>query len=385
MLFFAVAVVPALAIAGPRPSETSVATGAVGPDEAAAGGGSTAKTTLAATSSSSLHNVTSVYGKLPLSFETNQGQTDPAVQFISRGDGYALFLKKNEAVLALYKTGGHKQKSRQLRRLHRNLREHGAAGEAELIHITTAGANPKASVEPMEVLPGKSNYFVGSDPKKWVAGAPTYKRIKYSGVYPGVDLVYYGNRRQLEFDYVVAPKADPGSIRLHVDTRGHLSIGDDGSLNVEAPNGKFTVQRPDIYQMVNGEKRPVSGGFLKRSSNELGIRVGTYDRTLPLIIDPVLAYSTYLGGDDDDDIQGIAVDSEGNAYVVGSATSLNFPTLNGYTSTANANGVVFLSKLNPAGTALLYSTCLACIIHEGGEIGGLCGSFAAKMLEASVT
>jgi hypothetical protein len=303
---------------------------------------------------------------LPLSFETNQGQTDPAAQFISRGDGYTLFLKSNEAVLALHKTVAQTQTSARLRKLHRKSPRSVAAREAELIHITMAGENPQARMEPVESLPGKSNYFIGNDAKKWVTGAPSYKRVRYAGIYPGIDLIYYGNRQHLEFDFVVAPKADPGAIRLHLDTRGNLSVDAKGNLNVVTPGGQFNLQPPEIYQMVNGAKRTVAGSFVLKTSNEVGFSVGAYDKRSPLVVDPVLAYSTYLGGSGDDEIDGIVADSAGNAYVVGTTTSLDFPTLNGYTSTANSSGTVFVSVLNPSGTSLLYSTYLG---GTGGEWG----------------
>jgi hypothetical protein len=330
----------------------------------AAGASSDPVTALRNPPSSSLH--ARDYGNVPLSFETNQGQTDPSVQFISQGDGYTLFLKRDEAVLALYKTEAHEQQAREPRWVHRNSERFGSQQTVELVHVSMKGTNPHTSIEPLNALPGTSNYFIGSDPKKWITGVSTYERVKYSGIYPGVDLIYYGNRRNLEFDFVVAPGADPTAIRLQIDSRGRLKIAQDGSLQVDSPGGVFTFHRPDIYQVVNGKKRPVEGSFSLKANNEVGFRLAAYDRRLPIVIDPVLAYSTHFGGSSDDWNDGVAADSEGNVYLVGTAQSTNFPTLNGYVSTANPNGIAIVTKLNSTGTSLLYSTYIG---GTGGEYG----------------
>jgi hypothetical protein len=323
-------------------------------------------TALTAPPSSSLHSIGQAYGELPLVFEVNQGQADSTVQCISRGDGYTLFLKQDEAVLALYKTEAHEPRTREPRGWQGNSGRFGPNQPVELVHVAMRGTNPAARIEPSDALPGKSNYFIGNDPKKWVTGVSTYQRVKYSDLYPGVDLIYYGNRRNLEFDFVVAPGGDPTAIRLQIDSRGRLRIAQDGSLQVDSPGGVFTFHRPDIYQEVNGKKRLVEGGFSLKANNEVGFRLATYDRRRPIVIDPVLAYSTHFAGSSDDRNDGVAADAEGNAYLVGTAMSANFPTLNGYVSSANPNGIAILTKLNPAGTSLLYSTYIG---GSGGEYG----------------
>lgn len=316
------------------------------------------------------------YGTLPLSFEANQGQTDPLVQFVSHGTGYTLFLTKDEAVIqmqqqdsttvALQKMTPKKRKMFESRKFYRGSPRSRKSRKTQTVRVTVDGANPNPSVDSLEELPGKTNYFIGNDPKKWRTGIPTFERVKYSEIYPGIDLVYYGKQRQLEFDFVVAAGADPGKIGLKIQTDGRLVLTKDGNLRINTVGNWFEMRHPEIYQVENGKRRLVAGKFVVRNDHSIGFQIGNYDHQQQLIIDPALAYSTYLGGNGTDDGFGIAVDATGNAYIVGQTTSTNFPALNGYTSSANANGTAFVSKLNPTGTALLYSTYLG---GTGGESG----------------
>lgn len=315
------------------------------------------------------------YGTLPLSFEANQGQTDPSVQFVSHSSGYTLFLRQTDAFLVLQGQGQtdiaqqKKDKKRKLfeaSKLFRGTPRSRKSKKTKTIHVTMEGANPNANIQPLRELPGKTNYFVGNDPKKWRTGIPTFEGVKYAGIYPGIDLVYHGNRQQLEFDFVVAPGADAEVIGLNMGFDGQLTVTKTGNLCVRTGNATFQLKRPEIYQMDRGKKQLVSGGFVKRSDYSIGFQLGAYDHRQPLIIDPTLAYSTYLGGNGTDGGYGIAVDSSGNAYITGETTSTNFPALNGYTSGSNTNGIAFVSKLNATGTTLLYSTYLG---GTGGESG----------------
>jgi hypothetical protein len=316
------------------------------------------------------------YGTLSLSFEANQGQTDPSVQFVSHGTGYTLFLTKSEAVIelqqedsataALQKMKSKKRKLFEKRKFYRGSPRSRKLRKTQTVRVAMAGANPSPKIKPLEELPGKNSYFIGNDAKKWLTGIPTFERVKYSEIYPGIDLVYYGKQRQLEFDFVVAPNADPAKIGLKIETNGHLVLTNDGNLRVKTDGSSFEMRHPEIYQVEDGKRRLVAGRFVLRNDQSIGFQIGKYDHQQQLIIDPALAYSTYLGGNGTDDGFGIAVDAAGNAYVVGQTTSTNFPTLSGYTSSADASGIAFVSKLNPTGTALLYSTYLG---GTGGESG----------------
>jgi hypothetical protein len=287
------------------------------------------------------------YGKLPLSFEANQGQSDPQVKFLSRGNGYSLFLTDSAAVLALSKSEpGAKAKVR-----------------TDLVRMELAGAAHGSQVSGTDRLPGTSNYFIGNDPAKWHANVPTYARVKYAGVYPGVDLVYYGNQRQLEYDFVVSPNADPKPVRLHFAGAETLKLNADGELTVVARNGEIAFHKPVIYQMKDGRREPVDGSFQLLANNDIAFRLGAYDRTRELVIDPTLEYSTYLGGTGPDTALGITTDSTGAAYLTGIAVSTDFPVTSGVfqpdnneSSSARSNG--FVTKINAGGTALVYSTYL---------------------------
>ncbi|HEX4001589.1 MAG TPA: SBBP repeat-containing protein [Candidatus Acidoferrales bacterium] len=230
------------------------------------------------------------------------------------------------------------------------------ARKALRLAITLAGANALAKAEPLDELPGKSNYFVGNDRSKWRTGVPNYRRVRYSATYPGIDLVYYGNRHQLEFDFVVSPAANPADIALKFGQREQVRIARDGALVLGSGRDAVQLGRPSIYQIDGQRKRLVQGGFVLHRDGTIRIDVAAYDKTKPLIIDPVLAYSTYLGGNNEDFGEDIAVDAGGAAYIAGTTLSTNFPLANNYSSTSNSNGMAFVSKLDPTGSTLLYST-----------------------------
>ena len=289
------------------------------------------------------------FGKLPLSFEANQGQTDRRVKFLSRGQGYSLFLTGREAVLALHKNG--------LQPIH----ERGGkptlppnGGKTDIVRMGLAGASQGLRVAGDEPLPGKSNYFLGSDPAKWHTNVPTYSKVKYSGVYPGIDLVYYGNQQQLEYDFVIAPNADPKQARLHFAGASKLKLNHDGDLEIIAKDGEIAFHKPVVYQMKDGQRQPVDGNFKLLAKNIVGFELGSYDRSRELVVDPVLAYSTYLGGTEAEFARAIAVDQHANVYVTGQNFSSDFPlSKHALDTTSNS---VYLTKLNQTGTAIDYST-----------------------------
>jgi hypothetical protein len=302
------------------------------------------------------------FGKLPLSFELNQGQTDAQAKFISRGNGYTLFLTNNEAVLSLVKfeAQGASHKTGAIERTKRRT----------TLHMKLAGANPAPEVAGLDQLPGKSNYFIGKDPTKWRTNVSHYAKVEYKGIYPGVDLVYYGNQRQLEYDFVVAPGADPGLIKLRFEGAKKLSLDERGDLVLRTANGDVRQRKPVVYQEANGVRQEIASRYVLRGQGEVSFEVGAYDPSQTLTIDPVLNYSTFFGGSDHDDARAVAVDDFGNAYVTGSTDSVDFPTTAGAFDTVfNENGLptppppvekddAYVVKLNPMGTAIVYSTYL---------------------------
>jgi hypothetical protein len=361
------------------------------------------------------------YGRLPLSFEANAGRTDWRVKFLSRAPGYNLFLTGDEAVLALKKADARRQKSEARRSkiesatgiprpLIRNLELPIRSSEprtpspesraSSVLRLKLLGAKPAAKVTGAEELPGKANYFIGNDPKKWRTNVPTYGKVKYKDVYPGVDLLYYGNQSgQLEYDFVLAPGADPSSIVFAVDVAGGVGskqkavdsdqckIASNGDLVVRVGgDDEVRFQKPLVYQEKkseakneiggSGNRKSVQGRFVLDAQNRLHFALGPYDHTQPLVIDPTLVYSTYLGGNGFDQGNGIAADSSGNAYVVGQAyVDWDFPVTSGAYQTTEAptegNSDAFVAKLtwdaSTSTLSLAYSTYLGGSLEDYGE------------------
>ncbi|MGH8092193.1 MAG: SBBP repeat-containing protein [Chthoniobacterales bacterium] len=296
------------------------------------------------------------YGKLPLSFEANQGQQEQAVKFLSRGSGYNLFLTNREAVLVLTKA---EKPVPAKKGTHATVAQKQPKRQSSVLRTQLVAANPAAKVTGEEELAGKINYLIGKDPSKWRTGVATYAKVRYEQVYPGIDLVYYGNQRQLEYDFVVGPGADPARIRLKLAGARKLSVDAQGQLVVETAGGGVRWKRPEIYQEVDGQHRSVKGKYVLRRGHELSFEVAAYDTAKPLIIDPALVYSTYLGGSGVDEGKGIAVDTSGDAYVVGDTFLGPFPTTAGAFQTTSGGEVdVFVTKLDPTGSGLVYSTYL---------------------------
>jgi hypothetical protein len=246
------------------------------------------------------------YGRVPLSFEPNRGQSDRRVRFLSRGSGYALFLTQREAVLAL-----------------RDTRRPGR--RASVLRLQFVGADPAARLTGVERLASRVNYFYGRDPSRWRRNVPTFAKVRYSGVYRGVDLVLYGNQRRLEYDFVVQGGADPGVIALRFRGAQRLAIDRHGDLLVRIGGRTLRQRRPVVYQRVGTRRVGVSGGYVLEGST-VRFRIGSYDRRRPLVIDPVLPlYATYLGGSQGDGGTAVDVDAAGNAYVAGWTFSADFP------------------------------------------------------------
>lgn len=298
------------------------------------------------------------FGHMPLYFEINQGQTDESVRFMSRGGNHALLLKQTEAQLVL--PGKKKSLTGSPSGTARNERP-------DVLKMKLAHANDKAAIEGLDELPGRTNYFVGNNPDNWRKDVPTYKRVKYAGVYEGVDLVYYGDQRELEYDLLVAPNADPSVIKLSFENAQAIKLDGQGELLLSVGKHVIRQHAPVVYQEIGGVRKVIPAAYVVRekgakAGREVGFAIGDYDRSQPLVIDPVIVFSTYLGGSGGDDLFtpeaafSIAVDGGGNIYLAGMTPSGDFPTQTPYQAASGGNFDAFITKFNPTGSALLYST-----------------------------
>jgi len=309
------------------------------------------------------------YHRIPLTFEANQGQTDKQVKFLSRGRGYTLFLTTTEAVLVLRNRASKVSDRRSAGTPMAN--ETDQPNQA-VMRMNFVGANPSPQVMGLDELPGKSNYFISNDPKTWRTNVRNYAKVRYQDIYPGVDLICYGNQGQLEYDFIVAPSVRPSVINLAFSDVDELNIDDQGNLLVLTAGGTVVQKRPIVYQEIDGRRRFVTGRYVLKDRHSVGFSVGAYNLTKPLIIDPVLSYSTYLGGDGRESGRAIAVDSSGNIYMAGSTTSLNFPTTGGAFQSAYGGGTydAFVTKMDPTVSSqgsLIYSTYLGGSGHDIGS------------------
>ncbi len=290
---------------------------------------------------------------LPTGFELNRGQTDRRVTFLAHGSGYTLFLTATEAVLNVTT----------LTAAHARMDKTAAARPTggDVVRLRLVGANAHAVVSGLDRLPGASNYLLGHKRSQWRTGVQSYAQVSYRDIYHGVNLVYHGAQRQLEYDFVLAPGVSPTAIKLDVLGARGLRLDRAGNLVLRLPNGDLSQARPIVYQQVRGRRVAVSGRYALLSHGEVGFAVGRHDTHAPLVIDPVLSYATYLGGGaDSSDSAGnaIAVDNAGDAYVTGYTTSTSFPTTTGAYSATNSGATdAFVTKLNHTGT-ILYSTYL---------------------------
>jgi Beta-propeller repeat len=313
--------------------------------------------------------VAQAYGRLPLSFEPNRGQTDARVKFLARGRGYTLFLTPREAVLDLdvaSQTKGARKAQKPAR--------------GAVLRMRLVGANPQPSVLGTGQLPGRVNYLLGDDARRWRVGIPTFSKVRYREVYPGIDLAYYGRQGRVEYDFVVRPGADPNAIALRLAGAEHLSLTPRGDLLLRVDAGELRMQKPRIYQQLDGFRRNVRGGYVRKGASAIGFRLGRYDASRPLVIDPVLSYSTYLGGGGDEQGNLIALDTARNAYVTGRSASVDFPTTSGADSSLGGTQDAFVTKLNATGSALVYSTYLGGSGLDDGETIAVDGATNAYVI-----
>jgi hypothetical protein len=280
------------------------------------------------------------YGKLPLSFEPNQGQTGDDVKFLARGNGYTVFLTPAEAVFALRKGAKH-----------------------AAVRMNLDGANAHAQFSAMDEFPGKTNYLIGNQPSQWRTNIPNYGKVRESGIYPGIDLVYYGNQRELEYDFIVAPGADTRSIALAFSGVDKIATESNGDLGLVGASGEMRLRKPFAYQEDGGAKQVVTANYVVSGKNRVKVRVGKYDPLRPLVIDPIiLTYSTYLGGSGIDGANSIQIAPDGTAFVAGGTSSTNFPTAHPLQPNDGGSNDfpqdAFVTKLSADGSQLLYSTYL---------------------------
>ncbi|MGH9454644.1 MAG: SBBP repeat-containing protein, partial [Terriglobia bacterium] len=341
---------------------------------------------------------TAALSRLPVIFEPNEGQADPRVEFLTRNSGLTMLLERDGAVLALPSLS-----APALPRKFPAASLPAAAVRAatrqpklqnpSILRMTLVGENQRAQVSGEQPLPGKSNYLIGNNPHHWRTNIPQFARVRYHDVYPGVDLVYYGNSGQLEYDFVVAPGADPGMIRLSF--KGLAAMAGGSSLRLD-PQGNLIVQikgkqlefhKPVVYQPSGGSLAPIgasnraslpragvkflSGRFLLARSNQISFALDSYDRTKPLVIDPTLTYSTYLGGSNNDQADDVVLDSAGNIYIVGTTASGDFPKQNAEQSTCSSclsgSPDAFITEMSADGTKLIFSTFLGGSAEDDGN------------------
>jgi uncharacterized repeat protein (TIGR01451 family) len=301
------------------------------------------------------------YGKLPMRFEANEGQSDARVKFKSRGAGYAVFLTEDETVLQLHKPKPGDEKAGEPERKMTD-----QPAESAVLRMKLVGSNPSSRVSGIAKLQTASNYFIGNDPAAWRKGISNYAKVKYDSVYPGIDLVWYGNQQLLEHDFLIAPGSDPNRIKLSFSGMDKMSIDGEGALVLRAGGEDLRLLKPQAWQESNGSRRTIACDYRLGEKDQIEFRLGDYDTTLPLVIDPVLIYSTYIGGIGTDFAQDIAVDREGAAYISGQTDSTDFP---GPSSIQPARGTVtdaYVLKINPAGDAIVFGTWIG---GDGSDSG----------------
>lgn len=275
---------------------------------------------------------------LPVSFEENQGQVDSQVRYLAHAGSGTIYFAPAETVLTLQSRDSHKKP------------------ELSVLKLKWIGSNPHAQVVAEHPLPGRINYLIGHDPRQWHTGIPTYERVRYRGLFPGADAVFYGKEGEIEYDLVLAPGVDPARISFIANGARSMELARNGDLVLRLEHGLVLQRRPMVYQEDNGTRRLLSAHYVIHHDKTVSFEVAGLDRKLPLVIDPRLSYSTFIGSNTLDTVESVAVDQFGNAYLTG-GTVFGFPTKN----PAQGNQLLtdaFVTKLSPNGGSLIYSTIL---------------------------
>lgn len=287
--------------------------------------------------------------QVPITFEENQGQVSDKTRYLARTAHYAALLKPDGMEMILGSARPARAMSQEGNR---------ELDRPRIVEMTLLGADRHADVFGQQQEPGMSNYLIGDDATKWHTAIHHYAQVRVASAYPHVDMVYHLENNQVEYDFVVSPQGGTRNIRMRFGGQDHLAIDGDGDLVLRAGNQRLLMKKPVAYQVERDHRKLIPSTFARIGPNEIGINVATYDHRLPLTIDPTLEYSTYLGGSDDEGIFGIAFDFEGNIYVAGETSSLNFPTSRAPQRKLGGDYDAFVSKFDRTGSRLIYSTYL---------------------------
>jgi len=294
--------------------------------------------------------------RLGLSFVPNRGQFPEQVKFAAQAAEYDMFFLEDRIVFNVVSREPDKNATEQDEFSVRKPRMRSGKVESEAVELSLDGVRKEIKISGEGLKKGKVNYLKGDDPGQWTSDVETFDRIRYSDVFEGIDLVFYGTRGRVQYDFVVRPGADPSKIRLAISKNGKGKIQTNGDLTIETSIGKIALSRPISYQVdASGNRQPVDSLFKLAGKRDITFRLGAYDKTRELIIDPVLSYSTLLGGEHQDIGYGIKIDAQGNAYIIGSTRSVNFPTTTGRKVLTDTEDV-FVTKLSPDGSEVIFST-----------------------------
>jgi len=302
---------------------------------------------------------------MPLSFTENQGQWSEQIKFQASAGGATMWFSSDGAYYQftrVIKSEDDEQFSESVKHpdeLLDGLPDRASDSlETLMIKASFVGANTNTQMIGVDLTEYKCNYFIGNDKSKWATNVPNYSAVLYQEIYAGIDLKYYGNGKQMEYDFIVSPRADFSQIKIQYEGAESIAVNANGELVVTTKWGEIIEQRPVVYQIENNSRVAIDGKYLLQDDNSFGFELSGYNPSLPLVIDPVLSYSTYLGGSSYDIGVAIAVDASGSTYVTGITYATDFPTLNAYQGANNGTDDVFVTKLSPAGNSLIYSTYL---------------------------